>query len=113
MVPKSSHSYGLGSEFASNVANQIQALANKAFNLDDLAKLAADAKTPNLLPCQIPIINIPTSLSGGSTHPVVERQTCERNASPLLRILPWELNWLFSIQHYLSLPLNVSGSQPG
>ena len=46
-----------------------KALANKAFTLDDLAKLAADVKTPNLQACQIPIINIPTSLSGGEYTP--------------------------------------------
>jgi alcohol dehydrogenase class IV len=46
-----------------------QALANKAFTLDELAKLAADMKTPNLLPCQLPIVNIPTSLSGGEYSP--------------------------------------------
>lgn len=45
------------------------ALANKAFTLDELAKLAADVKTPNLLPCEIPVINIPTSLSGGEYSP--------------------------------------------
>lgn len=43
----------------------LQALANNVSTLDELAKLAADVKTPNLQPCQIPIINIPTSLSGG------------------------------------------------
>jgi alcohol dehydrogenase class IV len=31
--------------------------------------LAADVKTPNLLPCEIPVINIPTSLSGGEYSP--------------------------------------------
>ena len=49
--------------------SNFQALANKAFTVDDLAKLGADVKTPNLLPCQIPIINIPTSLSGGEYSP--------------------------------------------
>ncbi|KUJ06693.1 Dehydroquinate synthase-like protein [Mollisia scopiformis] len=41
------------------------ALANQAFTLENLAKIAADAKPIDLQPCSIPIINIPTSLSGG------------------------------------------------
>lgn len=46
-----------------------QALANKAFTIDVLANLAADVKTPDLLSCQLPIINTPTSLSGGEYPP--------------------------------------------
>ena len=38
-------------------------------SLDDLAKLDAAAGTQGLKPCQIPIINIPTSLSGGEYSP--------------------------------------------
>lgn len=41
------------------------ALANQAFTLESLARLPAPMKTPDLQPCQLPIINIPTSLSGG------------------------------------------------
>jgi alcohol dehydrogenase class IV len=47
----------------------LQALANKAFTPDELAKLAADVKKSNLLPCELPVINIPTSLSGGEYSP--------------------------------------------
>ncbi|KAA8574507.1 hypothetical protein MFRU_015g00640 [Monilinia fructicola] len=45
------------------------ALANDISNRDELYSLSAEAKTPNLKPCQIPIINIPTSLSGGEYSP--------------------------------------------
>ncbi|KAG4430823.1 hypothetical protein IFR05_013700 [Cadophora sp. M221] len=41
------------------------ALANSVSTLEDLSKLAAEAKPQNPKPCQIPVINIPTSLSGG------------------------------------------------
>ncbi|KAI9691615.1 MAG: hypothetical protein M1822_007686 [Bathelium mastoideum] len=41
------------------------AVANVAYTLDGLAALAVDAKPQNVKPCTIPIINIPTSLSGG------------------------------------------------
>ncbi|KAH7350840.1 alcohol dehydrogenase [Rhexocercosporidium sp. MPI-PUGE-AT-0058] len=41
------------------------ALANSVSTLDDLSKLASEAKPQNPKPCQIPVINIPTSLSGG------------------------------------------------
>ncbi|KAI9643100.1 hypothetical protein NHQ30_008835 [Ciborinia camelliae] len=46
-----------------------QALANNVSTRDELYSLSAEAKTPNLEPCQIPIINIPTSLSGGEYSP--------------------------------------------
>lgn len=42
-----------------------QALANSAFTVDDLGKLAVDANPTDVKPCTVPIINIPTSLSGG------------------------------------------------
>ncbi|TVY31448.1 Dehydrogenase [Lachnellula subtilissima] len=45
------------------------ALANNVSTIDDLAKLAVEAKTPDLKPPQIPVINIPTSLSGGEYSP--------------------------------------------
>lgn len=38
-------------------------------NIDDLTKLTPEAGTKDLKPCQIPIINIPTSLSGGEYSP--------------------------------------------
>ncbi|RDL37891.1 Dehydroquinate synthase-like protein [Venustampulla echinocandica] len=41
------------------------ALANDISTLDGLYKLTADAKTQNLKPITMPVINIPTSLSGG------------------------------------------------
>ncbi|KAE8445288.1 hypothetical protein EG329_013526 [Mollisiaceae sp. DMI_Dod_QoI] len=41
------------------------ALANNVSSLDDLAKLTPEAKTKGLKPPQLPVINIPTSLSGG------------------------------------------------
>jgi alcohol dehydrogenase class IV len=44
-------------------------LANNVSSLDDLAKLTPDAKTKDLKPCKVPIINIPTSLSGGEYSP--------------------------------------------
>ncbi|ESZ97416.1 hypothetical protein SBOR_2194 [Sclerotinia borealis F-4128] len=45
------------------------ALANNVSTREELYSLSAEAKTPNLKPCQIPIINIPTSLSGGEYSP--------------------------------------------
>ncbi|CAG8975422.1 hypothetical protein HYALB_00010369 [Hymenoscyphus albidus] len=45
------------------------ALANNVSTTDDLAKLPGAAKTPNLNPPTLPIINIPTSLSGGEYSP--------------------------------------------
>lgn len=42
-----------------------QALANDVKTLDDLSNLTSDAQSSDPKPCQIPIINIPTSLSGG------------------------------------------------
>ncbi|TAQ90186.1 hypothetical protein B7494_g1483 [Chlorociboria aeruginascens] len=45
------------------------ALANGVTTLDDLGKLRIAAQTPNLNPCKIPVINIPTSLSGGEYNP--------------------------------------------
>ncbi|QSZ32559.1 hypothetical protein DSL72_002137 [Monilinia vaccinii-corymbosi] len=41
------------------------ALANNVSSHDELYSLSPEAQTPNPKPCQIPIINIPTSLSGG------------------------------------------------
>ncbi|CZR60388.1 related to aldehyde-alcohol dehydrogenase [Phialocephala subalpina] len=41
------------------------ALANNVSSLDDLAKLTPEAKTKGLKAPQLPVINIPTSLSGG------------------------------------------------
>ncbi|CZT41291.1 related to aldehyde-alcohol dehydrogenase [Rhynchosporium secalis] len=41
------------------------ALANNISTLDDLSRLAAEASPHNPKACQIPVINIPTSLSGG------------------------------------------------
>lgn len=40
-------------------------MANEAFTVDDIGKLPVDANPKDLKPCTIPIINIPTSLSGG------------------------------------------------
>ncbi|RDW61041.1 iron-containing alcohol dehydrogenase-like protein [Coleophoma cylindrospora] len=45
------------------------ALANNATREDDLERLTAVAKTPDLKPCETPVINIPTSLSGGEFSP--------------------------------------------
>lgn len=45
------------------------ALANDVSTLDDLSKLAADAKPKDPKPCKVPVINIPTSLSGGEYSP--------------------------------------------
>jgi alcohol dehydrogenase class IV len=42
-----------------------QALANEVRTLDDLSKLATLAKPKDPRPCKLPVINIPTSLSGG------------------------------------------------
>ncbi|CZR66511.1 related to aldehyde-alcohol dehydrogenase [Phialocephala subalpina] len=59
------------------------ALANQAFTLESLSRLPAPMKTPDLQPCQIPIINIPTSLSGGeytSTGGATEVQTHQKHS---------------------------------
>ncbi|TEY67429.1 hypothetical protein BOTCAL_0126g00200 [Botryotinia calthae] len=45
------------------------ALANNVSTPDGLYSLSAEAKTSDLKPCQVPIINIPTSLSGGEYSP--------------------------------------------
>lgn len=46
-----------------------KALANDISTLDGLSKLAADAKPKDPKPCKLPVINIPTSLSGSEYSP--------------------------------------------
>ncbi|KAH6713130.1 alcohol dehydrogenase [Leptodontidium sp. MPI-SDFR-AT-0119] len=53
------------------------ALANSVSILEDLSKIAAEAKPNHLKPCLIPVINIPTSLSRGE-HPALAGGTDTR-----------------------------------
>ncbi|KAF4612823.1 hypothetical protein G7Y89_g15550 [Cudoniella acicularis] len=45
------------------------ALANDVFTVDDLEGITTEAKREDLKSCKIPVINIPTSLSGGEYSP--------------------------------------------
>jgi alcohol dehydrogenase class IV len=51
------------------VIDIVKALANNVSELDDLEKLTAEAKTKDLRTPSVPVINIPTSLSGGEYSP--------------------------------------------
>ena len=51
------------------ITDLVKALANEVFELDDLEKLTAEAESKDLKPPSIPLINIPTSLSGGEYSP--------------------------------------------
>ncbi|KUJ15645.1 iron-containing alcohol dehydrogenase-like protein [Mollisia scopiformis] len=59
------------------------ALANNVSSLDDLARLASEAKTEGLKPPQLPVINIPTSLSGGE-YSIIAGGTDTRNNHKVL-----------------------------